>query len=103
VRVAIYSETSHRQRGVIVQDRLKGNCGNWCDVIADPPTTVTLPTSVVRRLRLYKTGGKTYADVLEELMDSVPPKSFLEWAERELELAAEPYSEARSKLGIPKQ
>ena len=71
-------------------------------MLADPPTTVTLPTSVVRRLRLYKTGGKTYADVLEELMDSGPPAAFLEWAEKELERESEPYLKVRSRLGVPR-
>lgn len=71
-------------------------------MLADPPTTVTLPTSVVRRLRLYKTGGRTYADVLEELMDVVPPRSFLEWAEKELEKEAVPYAAVRRGLGLPR-
>ena len=70
-------------------------------MLADPPTTVTLPTSLVRRLRLYKTGGKTFAEVIEELMDSVPPKKFLDWAERELEKEAVDYAKVRGKLGIP--
>ncbi|MCI4320564.1 MAG: hypothetical protein L3K23_10640 [Thermoplasmata archaeon] len=69
-------------------------------MLADPPTTVTLPTSVVRRLRLYKTGGRTFAEVLEELMDAVPPKSFLAWAERELERDTVPYSTVRPRLGL---
>lgn len=69
-------------------------------MIADPPTTVTLPTSVVQRLRLYKTGGRTYADVLEDLMDAVPPRVFLEWAEKQLERKAVPYSATRRRLGL---
>jgi hypothetical protein len=69
-------------------------------MLADPPTTVTLPTSVVRRLRLYKTGGRTYAEVLQELMDAVPPKTFLDWAEKELERDAVPYSKVRAHLGL---
>lgn len=70
-------------------------------MLADPPTTVTLPTSLVRRLRLYKIGGKTYAEVIEELMDSVPPASFLEWAERELRRGGVDYSKVRHRLGLP--
>ena len=69
-------------------------------MLADPPTTVTLPTSVVRRLRLYKTGGRTYAEVLEELMDAVPPRTFLDWAEKELKQEAVSYSRVRSRLGL---
>ena len=70
---------------------------------ADPPTTVTLPRSVVRRLKLYKTGGKSYAKVLQELMDHVPPSSFLEWAERELRRPAADYTRVRDQLAIPSQ
>ena len=40
---------------------------------ADPPTTVTLPASVRRRLRDYQEGGKSVADTIAELMDEVPP------------------------------
>ncbi len=69
-------------------------------MLTDPPTTITVPSSVVRRLRLYKTGGRTYAEVLDDLMDSVPPQSFLEWAEKELERPAAPYSEIRRRLGL---
>lgn len=71
-------------------------------MLADPPTTVTFPTSVVRRLRLYKTGGRTYAEVLGQLMDAVPPKSFLDWTERELARKAIPYAVVRRRLGLPK-
>jgi hypothetical protein len=69
-------------------------------MIADPPTTVTLPSSVARRLRLYKTGGRTYAEVLEEPMDAVPPQRFLKWAEKELARETVPYSSVRAKLGL---
>jgi hypothetical protein len=70
------------------------------EMLADPPTTITVPTSVVRRLRLYKTGGRTYAEVLDDLMDAVPPQSFLEWAQRELDRPTIPYSEVRRRLGL---
>jgi hypothetical protein len=69
-------------------------------VLADPPTTITVPTSVARRLRLYKTGGRTYAEVLDDLMDAVPPRTFLDWAERELQRPTLPYSEVRRKLHL---
>jgi len=70
------------------------------DVLVDPPTTITVPTSVARRLRLYKTGGRTYAEVLDDLMDAVPPQSFLEWAVKELERPAVPYAAVRRRLGL---
>lgn len=69
-------------------------------MMTDPPTTITVPTSVARRLRLYKTGGRTYAEVLDELMDAVPPKEFLDWAERELRRSPIPYSEVRKRLRL---
>jgi hypothetical protein len=69
-------------------------------MLADPPTTITVPTSVARRLRLYKTGGRTYAEVLDDLMDAVPPQSFLDWAVKELERPAVPYSALRRRLGL---
>ena len=61
-------------------------------------TTITVPTSVAERLRLYKGGHKTYADVLEDLMDAVPPAEFLAWAERELARPAMTYSRVRPSL-----
>jgi hypothetical protein len=66
---------------------------------SETPTTITLPSSLVRRLKLYKTGGRTYADVLEEFMDAVPPMEFLDWAERELHQLGTPWEEARRRLG----
>ena len=69
-------------------------------MLSDVPTTITVPTSVARRLKLYKAGGRSYADVLQDLMDAVPPKDFLEWAERELSRPAVRYSGARGKLGL---
>lgn len=69
-------------------------------MLKDPPTTITVPSSVVRRLRLYKAGGRTYADVLDDLMDAVPPRSFLEWAEQELDRSATPYSDLRRRLNL---
>jgi predicted CopG family antitoxin len=63
--------------------------------MAGDVTTITIPSEVLRRLKLYKTGGRTYSEVLEEFMDAVPPKTFLEWAERELQKPAVPYLEFR--------
>ncbi len=65
---------------------------------SDVATTITVPQSVVARLRLYKTGGRTYADVLEEFMDAVPPRAFLEWAESELRRPAVEFARIRKDL-----
>ncbi len=67
---------------------------------ANPPTTITLPTSVVKRLKLYKTGGRSYAADLEALMDRVPPKAFLDWAEKELHRPTVDYLAIRKRLGL---
>jgi predicted CopG family antitoxin len=67
-------------------------------MLADAPTTITVPSSVARRLRLYKTGGRTFAEVLEEFMDAVPPREFLEWAQRELTRTPVDYDVARQRL-----
>jgi predicted CopG family antitoxin len=69
-------------------------------MLADPPTTITIPTSVAKRLRTYKSGGRSFADVLEDLMDAVPPREFLEWALQELERPAVTYSSIRRTLGV---
>ncbi|MDE1822395.1 MAG: hypothetical protein KGJ23_08870 [Euryarchaeota archaeon] len=63
-------------------------------------TTITVPSSVLSRLKVYKVGGKTYAEVLKEFMDAIPPAQFLAWAEEELRRPAVPYLEARPRLGL---
>jgi hypothetical protein len=67
---------------------------------ADPPTTITVPSSIARRLMRYRTGGKSYAEVLEEFMDAVPPSQFLDWAVNELKRPAVRFSTARRSLGL---
>jgi hypothetical protein len=67
-------------------------------MLAVPPPTVTLPTSVVRR-RFYRRGA--YADVPEELLDAVAPRTFLDWAEKKPTGRAVSYSFVREKLGLP--
>lgn len=41
-------------------------------------TTVTVRPETLRRLRQYKTGGTTFDNVLNELMDALPPRRFIE-------------------------
>jgi hypothetical protein len=41
-------------------------------------TTVPVKGGTLRRLRSYKTGGATYDDVLNEMMDEIPPDSFIQ-------------------------
>jgi hypothetical protein len=47
-------------------------------------TTISLHPETVRQLQLYKTGGKTWDDVLEEFMDNFAPEEFVRWAAEEL-------------------
>jgi len=53
----------------------------------DPPTTVTLPASLRRRLRDYQVGGKSAAEAIADLMDEVPPDYFRRDLQRALELS----------------
>lgn len=48
------------------------------ETIGTMATTVTVQPATLERLRQYKAGGKTYDDVLNELMDALPPRRFLE-------------------------
>jgi predicted CopG family antitoxin len=70
-------------------------------MLADPPTTITVRTSTLRALSLYKSGGKSYDDVLKELMEEVPPESFLRWAKEELKRPTQSLAQVRKRLGLP--
>jgi len=70
-------------------------------VLADPHTTITVRTSTLKALSLYKVGGRSYDEVLRDLMDEVPPASFLEWAQLELRRPVLDLAEARKRLGLP--
>jgi hypothetical protein len=41
-------------------------------------TTLSLKPSTLRRLRSYKVGGKSYDEVLNEFMDEIPTRQFIE-------------------------
>lgn len=60
--------------------------------------TITIGAQVLRRLRLYRAEGKTYAEILEDFMDAIPPRTFLQWAERDVRLAPAPYLRIRKRL-----
>ena len=40
-------------------------------------TTVPVKGDTLRRLRGYKTGGASFDDVLNEMMDEIPPTTFV--------------------------
>ena len=48
-------------------------------------TTVPVKPDTLRRLRLYKTMGASYDDVLNDIMDLHPPASFIKEHVRRLE------------------
>jgi hypothetical protein len=45
--------------------------------MASTLTTVPVKGDTLRRLRSYKTGGASYDEVLNEMMDEIPPESFV--------------------------
>lgn len=46
------------------------------------PTTITIPVFVRRALAKYKTAGKTYGDVILELIEEYPTEEFLREMDR---------------------
>lgn len=70
-------------------------------MLDNPHTTITVRSSTLKALSLYKVGGRSYDEVLRELMDEVPPASFLEWAQAELRRPAISLAEARKRLKLP--
>jgi hypothetical protein len=70
-------------------------------MLTDPPTTITVRTSTLRTLSLYKAGGRTYDQVLRDLMEELPPESFLRWAKQELKGPTESLAQVRKRLKLP--
>jgi hypothetical protein len=62
---------------------------------------MTVRTSTLRALSLYRSGGKNYDDVLRELMEEVPPELFLRWAKEELKRPTHSLAQVRKRLGLP--
>ena len=79
---------------------LNPNCINWEAVIADPPTTITVRTSTLRSLSLHKAGRRSHDDVLRDLMEEVPPESFLRWAKAELKQPTQSLARVRKHLKL---
>jgi hypothetical protein len=62
-------------------------------------TTVPVKPATLRRLRVYKTGGKSYDEVLNELMDEVTPERWIrEHLRRLKEEESVPWQEVRRRL-----
>jgi predicted CopG family antitoxin len=45
--------------------------------MASAQTTVPVKDDTLRRLRGYKTGGASFDEVLNEMMDEIPPETFV--------------------------
>lgn len=66
-----------------------------------PYTTISVKLETVKRLRAYKIGDTSHDDVLNELMDSLPPEKFV--AEHLRRLKGEPrrpWSKVRRDVGL---
>jgi len=70
-------------------------------MLSDPHTTITVRTSTLRSLSLYKVGKRSYDEVLRELMEEVPPESFLRWAKEELKRPTLSLAQVRRRLRLP--
>lgn len=70
-------------------------------MLADPPTTITIRSSTLRNLLLYKIGGRSYDEVLRSLMEEVPPESLLRWMKEELKRPTRSLAQVRKSLGLP--
>jgi hypothetical protein len=46
--------------------------------VASQITTVPVKSDTLRRLRGYKAGGSSFDQVLNDLMDEVPPSAFIQ-------------------------
>ena len=63
-------------------------------------TTISLRPETVRALQLYKRGGRTWDDVVQEFIDHFAPEEFLKWAEAELRKPGIPLAEFRRGHGL---
>jgi hypothetical protein len=69
--------------------------------MASSATTVPVRSDTLRKLKSYKVGDATYDDVLNELMEEVPPPHF--WREHYRRLHEEPsipLAEVRRRLKL---
>jgi hypothetical protein len=69
-------------------------------MLADSPTTITVRSSTLHNLSLYKVGGRSYDEVLRSLMEEVPPESFLRWAKEELNRPTLSLAQVRRRLRL---
>ena len=68
---------------------------------ADPPTTIQVRSSTRRLLETYRVGGKTYDDVVLDLMEENPPVAFFREIERRLRDEPDvPWEQVRKRLRL---
>jgi hypothetical protein len=63
-------------------------------------TSISLKPETAKALQLYKAGGKTWDDVLQEFMDNFAPEEFVRWAADELKRPGIPLSEFKKRHGL---
>lgn len=64
-------------------------------------TSVPVKPKTLARLRAYKTGGASYDDVLNELLDANPPEAFIKEHLRQLrEEGRVPWRVVKKKHGL---
>lgn len=64
-------------------------------------TTVPVKPGTLRRLRAYKVDGKSYDDVLNEFMDDIPTKAFIQEHYRRLrEEDFVPWEDVKARLRL---
>lgn len=64
-------------------------------------TTVPVKPETLRRLRSYKTGGKSFDEVLNDLMDEFPPENWIKEHLRRLrEEESVPWREVKKRLRL---
>lgn len=62
-------------------------------------TSLSVKPSTLRQLRAYKVDGKTYDDVLKELMEETPPAKFIKWHLQQVRDAAKiPWNPAKGEF-----
>ncbi len=66
----------------------------------DPITTISVHTSTMRLLQLYKAGAKSYDEVILRFIEDYPPESFLTEMARRTKERIIPAEDVYRKAGI---
>ncbi len=63
-------------------------------------TSLPVRPETLRRLKMYKTGGASYDDLINDLLDAHPPEEFFREQIRRLKEPGRPWSEIRKELDL---